>query len=474
MKKYKELLKNVGLLTLSNFGSKLLGFFLIPLYTAILSTEEYGNFDFINVTISLLIPLLTVNISEGAWRYLLDKNISYNKKKQVCAISLKITLFSIVLIIIFSLLNNYLNLVTILKQYCLYFILYYIFSAFYQFAQNVTRGFDKLQNIAISGIINSVLMLTLNILFLVVFDFKLDGYFFANIIANLVSTIYLFYSIKFSKNLDFKVRDTELQKDMINYSKPLMLNSVGWWVNNVSDRYIVTFMCGIAANGIYSVAYKIPSILSIIQSIFNQAWTVTAIKNINEKDSEKFFNNIYTSYNLIMIICCSILIMMSKILAKFLYLNEFYTAWMYMPFLMISLVFGAMSGLLGGLFSAAKDSKIMGRTTIIGAVINIIGNIILISMIGVNGAAISTAFSYFIVWILRIIHSKKYMNFKINLNKDIFVYLLLVIQAIVMLYVLNNIILYLLQMSLLILEIIIYNNEIIKIIKKIKIKLIKK
>lgn len=145
-----------------------------------------------------------------------------------------------------------------------------------------------------------------------------------------------------------------------------------------------------------------------------------------------------------------------------------------MPFLMISLVFGAMSGLLGGLFSAAKDSKIMGRTTIIGAVINIIGNIILISMIGVNGAAISTAFSYFIVWILRIIHSKKYMNFKINLNKDIFVYLLLVIQAIVMLYVLNNIILYLLQMSLLILEIIIYNNEIIKIIKKIKIKLIKK
>ena len=87
MKKYKELIKNMGLLTLSNFGSKILSFFLVPLYTAVLSTKDYGNFDFVTVTASLLIPLLTLNISEGALRFLLDKE---KNKKQIFNICTKI------------------------------------------------------------------------------------------------------------------------------------------------------------------------------------------------------------------------------------------------------------------------------------------------------------------------------------------------------------------------------------------------
>lgn len=74
MGKYKYLLKNIGLLTLSSFATKFLSFFLVPLYTNILSTTEYGTYDLFNTTIGVLLPLLTLNIHEAVLRFLLDKN----------------------------------------------------------------------------------------------------------------------------------------------------------------------------------------------------------------------------------------------------------------------------------------------------------------------------------------------------------------------------------------------------------------
>ena len=74
MANYKYLIKNIGILVLGNFTTKLLSFFLIPLYTASLTTTEYGSFDLINTTIGLIIPIFTFNILEGIFRYSLDRS----------------------------------------------------------------------------------------------------------------------------------------------------------------------------------------------------------------------------------------------------------------------------------------------------------------------------------------------------------------------------------------------------------------
>lgn len=469
MKKYKELLGNVGLLTLSNFGSKLLSFLLVPLYTSVLTTEEYGNYDFVNVTISLLIPILTLNISEAALRFLLD---SKKNKKDVCNISLRINLISILIFMFLAIFNKIFGIINILNNYFIYFILLYIITVFYQYFQNVIRGLDKIKVLAISGIINSIFMLGLNIYFLLVLKLGLAGYFLANIIANIIATIYLFLNANIRDNIRiFYKNNKELKNEMINYSKPLMLNSIGWWINNVSDRYIVTYLCGVAANGIYSVSYKIPSILSIIQTIFNQAWGISAIKEFDRKDEDNFFKNIYCSYNIIMIISCSILILLTKILAKFLYSNEFYAAWEYMPFLMISIVFGALSGLLGGIFSAVKDTKTLGITTALGALLNIILNVILIKFVGVIGAAIATAFSIFVVWLIRIFKINKYIKLNLNLKKDMIAYIILIVQATIFLIIKNNLILYAVEIILFIAEVVLYNSQIKRTFCLIKEKL---
>ena len=76
---YKYLMKNTGILTLSNFSSKILVFLLVPLYTSTLATSEYGIYDLVLSTIQLLFPLLTLNIADGVMRFSMEKSHEKNE-----------------------------------------------------------------------------------------------------------------------------------------------------------------------------------------------------------------------------------------------------------------------------------------------------------------------------------------------------------------------------------------------------------
>lgn len=463
MKKYKELIKNFMALLISNFGSKLLSFFLVPLYTSVLTTTDYGNYDLINTTILLLIPILTISISDAVTRFLLDKN---SNKKQIISISFKITFIGIIILILLAIVNYVFKIVNVINTYFVFFILLFIVNAFYQLVQNIAKGLDEIKKLAISGFTCSVLMVILNLLFLLGLRIGLEGYFLANIIAIGFSTLYLFIRLKIYQYISIEKIDKNIQKEMVNYSKPMIFNAIGWWINNASDRYIVTYFCGASENGIYSVGYKIPSILTSLQNIFNQAWTISAVQNYDDNEKNKYFEKIYSIYNALMILSCSMLIMFAKFIAKILYKNEFYVAWKYTPFLLISVVFGAVSGVIGGIFAAEKDTKIISSTTMLGAIINTVLNVYLVMIYGPIGAAVSTMISFFIVWLIRFIKMKKYVNLNIHIVKDTFSYLILLFQGICILKI-DNCYSYIINMILLMILIMINSNEIKEIIKKI-------
>ena len=73
-----------------------------------------------------------------------------------------------------------------------------------------------------------------------------------------------------------------------------------------------------------------------------------------------------------MVVLCSAIIVADKILASFLYAKDFYVAWKYVPWLTIAILFGAISGYIGGFFSAVKNSKIFAQSTVVGAILNIL------------------------------------------------------------------------------------------------------
>lgn len=474
--KYRYLIKNFGILTLSNFGSKILSFVLIPLYTSVLTTAEYGVYDIYATTVSLALPILTLNISSAVIRFSLDKS---NDPKRVFSIGLRRIIIAGLIFCLLIILNWRLGLIEVLAEYPQYLCMYMLSYMIYDLTSQFARGMEDVKGIAIAGIINSVIMLALNIYFLKVLYIGLDGYFLANCFAYIFPCVFLItrlhvwkyvslrsiensesirkgkridgrnnssdiidaksagkdnnWSASYTRNKLFNLRhrNSTLELEMTAYSKPLVFNSIAWWINNASDRYVVTLLCGVAANGVYSLAYKMPSILNIVQTIFSEAWTLSAVKEFDEKNAQ-FYKNTYSTYNAGMVIICSALILGDRILAKMLFANEFYRAWKYAPWLMISVVFGSLSGVLGGIFTASKKTKITAQTTIVGASVNTVLNFLLVSFVGPVGAAIATLISYVLVWIGRYRAANRIIKMNINLKRDIVSYVVLIIQAILM------------------------------------------
>lgn len=427
MGKYKYLAKNIGLLAVSNFATKILTFFLVPLYTAVLSTTDYGIYDLFFTTIGVLLPIVTLNIQEGVLRYALDKEFDQDA---VVTIGFRYLLIGTLIVGGGILINDIFSLNAILEQYGIYFLLIFMAQALSGMVTFYTRGIGHVRDLSVTSVITSAVTITLNIVFLLVYKWGLKGYFLANILGPLAQCVYLIFRGRMLQRTHWLKAYSAESRLLVLYSLPLIANSLAWWVNNSSDRYIVIFFCGMAANGIYSVASKIPSILTVFQTIFSQAWTLSAVQDFDPEDSKGFFTNTYRGYNCLMTIICSLLIVLDKPLAKFLYAKDFYKAWQYVPWLTIAVLFGSMAGYIGGIFVAVRNSRIFASSTLVGAVLNIILNLITVPLLGPLGAAVSTTISYALVWVIRLTQSRKYIKMRVHLVRDVSSYIVLIIQAI--------------------------------------------
>lgn len=428
MGRYKYLFKNIGLLTLSQFATKFLSFFLVPLYTSILSTAEYGTYDLFYTTIGVLLPILTLNIQEAILRFSLDKKAN---KDAIVTVGFKYLAISNLIVALGLAANHFIGISDVVSNYSFFIFCMFFVQALSGIITTYARGVEKVADLSISSVIASVVTISCNILFLSVIRWGLKGYFLANIIGPFIQSVYLLIRTGFLSHIKMNKYEVETQ-EMTSYSKPLIANSIAWWVNNSLDKYVIVFSCGLAENGIFSVAGKIPSILNIFQSIFNQAWTLSAVKDYDPEDKSGFFSNTYRAYNCMMVILCAGIILVDKLLAKILYAKEFYSAWKYVPWLTIAIVFGALSGYLGGFFAAVKDSKVFSYSSVIGALTNMVLNVLLTMVIGTMGAAIATTICYVEIWAIRFWQARKYIKLNIKIERDIISYILLVIQSIVL------------------------------------------
>lgn len=461
--KYKELFSNIGLITLGNFSSKLLIFFLIPFYTRVLTTSEYGTADLIFTTISLLYPLFTVLMTEAIMRFSLDEKY---EKKQVFSIAIYITLIGIILLFIIS---PIILLFSSIKNYYLYFLIYYFLYVFDLLFLQFSKGINKVKVYSIAGILNTFVTVMCNILFLTVLKLGLDGYFLAYIAGLIISSGYMIIKNQLWKYLILpKNLNKKNIKEMLSFSIPMIPNSISWWISNSSDKYLLSYLCSISANGIYSISYKIPSIITVISNIFMGAWQISSVDNFGSEESKKFYSTIYKNYSTLMIICISFLVLILKIMAKIIFAKEFYIAWECSIILLLAALFNSKAAFLGTIYTAAKKTKFLFISTLLGAITNIIMNIILIPLYGAKGAAIATLISYLIVWLVRLNNSKKILRFSINLKNDIISYILIAIQIVI--YILNIKYSFIINFVILTLIVFIHKNTIILLINKIVFK----
>ncbi len=422
--KYKKLLSDTVLFSVSNFGSKVLVFLLVPLYTNVLSTVEYGIVDLMLTLTNLLMPVLTLCVAEAALRFAFDKNVA---KHHITSIAVALIVISTVIIYLCKPIAARFS--PELAQYWGYFIAIYVMFCANHFFSNYTRGLDKTKLFAIKGLVYTLSLIVFNILFLLVFKMGLKGYIYSLLITEAVCIAVMVFGGKYLSTLFKFTFNKKLFAQMVMYGVPMIPSVVAWWIMQMSGKYTIIAYLGLAANGIFSVAYKIPSILSTFTNIFTQAWQISAIKSYGDDDNNSFVENIYKYFIIISIALCSVLILLSKVMGYVLYAKDYFIAWTYVPMLLVAYHFSGLSGVLASVYSAAKKTGMLFVSTSVGAVLNIVFNIVLIPRIGVMGAAYSTCISFFVTWIIRMIHVRKFVKFEMNYVKYAFSFVLLFVEA---------------------------------------------
>ncbi len=432
MNQKKQLLKNTAIIAIGKLSTQIVSFLLLPLYTAKLSTEEFGTYDFF-VTLSVfLLPIITLLMEESMFRFLIDADDLKSKKRTITATIVYTAVGTVIFTILAAIIMGIIH-----YEYAVIFIIFIISNILLGLSNALSRGMGKVNLYSLSNFILGVITIILNILFIVTFKLGVNGLLWSNIIANTATAVIMFYKLHLPQFVSKKDFSRETLGKMIRYSAPLVPNNLSWVIISLSDRLMLTQMTGADANGIYAVANKFPNIVYTCYGFFSTAWKESAARILKEENKSQYYNSIYKDVKFFLKAIVLGLIAIMPLAFPLLVNKSYNDAYKYIPILIISIYYTNMSNFYGGIFTAYKNTKIMGSTTAVAAVINIVINIIFIPKFGIYAATFSTLISNIVVYFYRRYKIMDYIKLKEKFNYVFWI--LLVITLIT--YYKNNMIL---------------------------------
>ncbi len=410
MNEKQRLIKNTGLIAIGSLSTKVVSFFLLPLYTALLSTEEFGTVDYIVSISTFCVPFISLLMDEAIFRYLIDCKTDDERRKaissSICLVLIGITLFLLIATPILLLIKY---------KYTLYLILYVLSAVLTQMTCALIRGTGNTKKYVLISFCVSSLTIVLNVLLIAVIKFGLRGMLISSIVAHTVVPLGFILAMRLWRLFSFRWIDGKLMKSMIRYSLPLIPNKISWSIINLSDRILIMNLINSSASGLYAAAHKFPNLVDTVYGFFYQSWKESSARALHDEGADKFYNYVYKylkNFMFAFVLCATAFM---PIIFRILINESYNEAILYVPILVLATYFSNMSGFFGGIFTAYKDTKIMGTTTVIAAVINLAVHLALIYFVGLYAAAISSLAANLIVYIYRKIKVKKH----ITLDKDI-------------------------------------------------------
>ena len=402
-----QLVKNTVIIAIGKLSTQVLSYILLPLYTAKMATGEYGTYDFICTVSRFLCPLITLLMEESMFRFLIDAKTK-NDRKKIISQTIIYTLIGTAIfiplaILVFKLSSHYTN------GFIAIIIFFIVSNLFIGLSNALARGLSKIKLYSFSNFILGIVTLILTIIVLLT-SHSAGGLLMANAVANVVTALIIFAKLGLHKY--FGSYDKPLMKEMINYSFPLVPNSISWSIINMSDRIILTKLINSSANGIYAMACRFPNIINVLYGYFYTAWKESAAKIIKEDNKEAYYNSIYLDMKkfIYSVTLCLIAIMP---FAFPIFINKNYNAaYVYIPIIMIATYFSNLSSFYGGIFSAYKDTKIMGITTLVAATINLVIDLAFVKQFEIYAACFSTLIADLIVYYYRRYKLKEYIKLK--------------------------------------------------------------
>ncbi|WP_373264493.1 oligosaccharide flippase family protein [Hungatella hathewayi] len=426
MSREGKLAKNTLIISIGTFLPKLASFITLPILTGYLTQAEYGTYDLITILVSLLLPAATLQIQTAAFRFLIDvRDDEIDIKKIITSITVFIAPTSLIaLVVLYFCLFGYSVIIRLFI--CLYFLVDIVVNT----TRQVCRGLNNNLDYSISAILSALGKMVFAVICVRYLRLGLLGTVISLFVSSLFSLIYLLAKTKLYQYIDFRYFNIDKLKEMLKYSWPMVPNSMSAWVMRVSDRFVITIFMGVSANAMYSVANKIPSLLTLAQNTFTMAWQENASIVSKDKDASEYYSSMFRMMFDLMAGIFGLLIAATPVLFKLLIRGNYADAYYQIPILFLGMFFLSISTFLGGIYVAYKESKSVGITTIVAAACNLILDLATIKWIGLYAASGSTLVSYIFLFIYRIIDIQKIVRVKYIRKHIILVLILMVTESI--------------------------------------------
>lgn len=407
--KTNRLLKGILIYAVGDFGSKILTFLIVPLYTYYISPESMGTYDILLNTVGLLSPLITLQISDAAYRWLVDPD---EENAPYIRATLQLLLHNCLLAaFVILVINRFVSI-----PYCLYFLLTLLTTRCLNTVKKLVRGVGNQKLFAVSGIVYTLVYLALNIVQIVYLGRGVHSLFTSAVLANLLTLAFLFLSERQLRvNLLQKPEIKRLQA-MLRYSTPLVPNLLNWWVINSSDRYIVRYFLGLAANGILSIAGKFPTALDMVIGLFSTSWQDISIADRGEIDGGEnaYYSGVFRSLYRLTLSLLWFLIPVTKVYILLTMEKGYAGAADIVAFYYLGSVFRGFSSFYGVGYLRSGHTRKAFQTSVVAAVVNVVVHLGTISFLGLQAAPLSTFIAFFTMWIIRQRHNQEELGIRIN------------------------------------------------------------
>ncbi len=417
-----NLVKNTAIYALGSIGSKLLQVILVPYYTRAMSSTEFGTADILQAIVAFLFPIVSLSIFDATFRYAMESDCD---KNSVLSVGVAISLIGTVILCSAGALITLIHPI----EYLWLIIFNALANAFRTLYSQYTRAIGKTALFTLDNVLLTVYVLIFNIFFISVLELGVTGYMLGYTLANALSAVFLMLKLKKLAVVKFSFIKSRIMSQMLRFSIPLIPNALCWCLATFGSRFLITFFIDESANGLYAAAYKIPSLLSVIVTIFFQAWQISANEEFKKNDIAEFYTEIHNQiFALIVIISSGLIVFCKPITAVFLG-AEYQNEWVYIPILLIAMAFLSFSQFLESIYTANKKTVMAFITSFISVSINMTLSLFLIKPLGVAGCAVALAVSYFVLWICRIINTHKIIAIRYNIATIVTAILILTAQT---------------------------------------------
>jgi len=406
---YKRLLKDASLYSVSSLLARGFSFITVPIYTRLLNPADYGALDLLSYT-AVLVPLLVgMALDQAVARFYLDAK-DETEKKRIASTAL---LYTVLIYAIFiplvgplseNLAEGWLDHQVGKETVILVFILMWVHSIFY-IANNQLKYLFMSRQYAFCNIGNTVLSISLGLLFIVQFGLGVAGIFLGQIIGQAVFGALSLYYARNSYSLTFHWQSF---RRMLKYSTPLVPGTLAFFLMQYVDRYYINEYKGLGDVGLYGIGARIASLINLFLMGFQGAWSPIVMKAFREPGSPVRFERVFNYYLFVVAMVLVWLSLFGKEILLLLTTEAFSERYVVVPTLVLAAILASVGGYFTYGIQIAEKSGRRLVINLIALVINVGLNIVLIPLLGIIGAALATTISFAFLAFASMVLSQKY------------------------------------------------------------------